>query len=247
MNGLRAIGIGVSTRQGGNAIIMGEMVQEKLNQLKNQLPVGIEIQGIYFADQVAIAANNEFIKNLIISVSIVVIVILFAMGVRAGMLIGSSLIFSILGTLFFMYFFEIELHRTSLAAIIVAMGMLVDNAIVVTDNAQVAMKRGTNKIKALIDGASIPQWALLGATIIAILSFLPLYQAPSNTAEIIKPLFIVMNPGIGQPGCGHGNINHLGLSTIKFDLRHLFNSYQLSFQKVGVVLQFVIIKTFIGS
>jgi len=114
------------------------------------------------------------------------------MGVRAGILIGSSLIFSIVGTLLFMLMFGIDLHRTSLAAIIIAMGMLVDNAIVVTDNAMIAMKRGSPRIKALIDGASIPQWGLLGATFIAVISFLPLYMAPSNTAEIIKPLFVVL-------------------------------------------------------
>jgi len=119
-------------------------------------------------------------------------IILLAMGVRAGILIGSSLIFSIVGTLLFMMLFGIDLHRTSLAAIIIAMGMLVDNAIVVTDNAMIAMKRGSPRVKALIDGASIPQWGLLGATFIAVISFLPLYMAPNNTAEIIKPLFVVL-------------------------------------------------------
>ncbi|MCK5467880.1 MAG: efflux RND transporter permease subunit, partial [Cyclobacteriaceae bacterium] len=161
------------------------------------IPVGMEIEGIYFENEVAVAANNNFIKNLIISISIVVIIILFAMGVRSGILIGSSLLFSILATLVFMMLFGVDLHRTSLAAIIVAMGMLVDNAIVVTDNASVAMKRGVPKIKALIDGATVPQWGLLGATIIAIMSFLPLYLAASNTAEIIKPLFIVLAISLG--------------------------------------------------
>jgi multidrug efflux pump subunit AcrB len=114
------------------------------------------------------------------------------MGVRAGVLIGSSLLFSILGTLFIMRILGIDLHRTSLAAIIIAMGMLVDNAIVVTDNAMMSMKRGMPRAKAFITGASIPQWGLLGATFIAIISFLPLYLAPNNTAEIIKPLFVVL-------------------------------------------------------
>jgi multidrug efflux pump subunit AcrB len=72
------------------------------------------------------------------------------------------------------------------------MGMLVDNAIVVTDNAQIRIKRGIKRRQALVDGATIPQWGLFGATIIAIISFLPLYLAPNNTAEIIKPLFVVL-------------------------------------------------------
>ena len=76
--------------------------------------------------------------------------------------------------------------------------MLVDNAIVVTDNAQIAIARGIDRRKALIDGATGPQWGLLGATFIAICSFLPLYLAPSSVAEIVKPLFVVLGhfPGI---------------------------------------------------
>lgn len=197
MNGLRAAGVGISTREGGNSVVMGELVAQRIQQLKKQLPVGIEIEGIYFQDKVAVEANNNFILNLIVSISIVVLIILLAMGVRAGILIGSSLLFSILGTLLLMLLVKVDLHRTSLAAIIVAMGMLVDNAIVVTDNAMMSVKKGVPRVKALIDGATVPQWGLLGATFIAIISFLPLYMAPSNTAEVIKPLFIVLAISLG--------------------------------------------------
>lgn len=116
---------------------------------------------------------------------------------RAGVLIGSSLIFSIGGTLLIMSFLGVGLNRTSLAGFIIAMGMLVDNAIVVTDNAQIAIARGIDRRKALIDGATGPQWGLLGATFIAICSFLPLYLAPSSVAEIVKPLFVVLAISLG--------------------------------------------------
>ena len=96
-----------------------------------------------------------------------------------------------------MSFLGVGLNRTSLAGFIIAMGMLVDNAIVVTDNAQIAIARGVNRRKALIDGATGPQWGLLGATFIAICSFLPLYLAPSSVAEIVKPLFIVLAISLG--------------------------------------------------
>jgi len=96
-----------------------------------------------------------------------------------------------------MSFFGVGLNRTSLAGFIIAMGMLVDNAIVVTDNAQIAIARGVNRRKALIDGATGPQWGLLGATFIAICSFLPLYLAPSSVAEIVKPLFVVLAISLG--------------------------------------------------
>ena len=192
MNGLPAIGLGIATRVGGNSVKMGAKVSNKLDELEALLPVGIEINGIYHEDEVAVEANNNFLVNLAISVAIVVFLILLAMGVRAGILIGTSLLFTIAGTLMFMMPADIELHRTSLAAIIIAMGMLVDNAIVVTSNAQTSILRGVKRRKALEDGATIPQWGLLGATIIATLSFLPLYLAPNNTAEIIKPLFVVL-------------------------------------------------------
>ena len=126
------------------------------------------------------------------SVAIVILIIMLVMGFRAGVLIGSSLLFSIGGTLLLMQFLGEGLNRTSLAGFIIAMGMLVDNAIVVTDNAQQAMLRGAGRSKAVVDGANAPRWSLLGATLIAIFSFLPLYLAPSSVAEIVKPLFVVL-------------------------------------------------------
>lgn len=192
MNGKKAIGMGISTPIDADVVKVGKAVAKTLEGLDVLLPMGVEIEGIYFEDKIAYAANNNFILNLIVSVAIVVGIILMAMGVRAGLLIGSSLIFSILGTFVIMLITGDSLHRTSLAALIIAMGMLVDNAIVVTDNAMVSIKKGVPRKKALIDGASIPQWGLFGATIIAIGSFLPLYLAPANAAEIIKPLFVVL-------------------------------------------------------
>ncbi|WP_020527628.1 efflux RND transporter permease subunit [Flexithrix dorotheae] len=191
-NGKPAIGMGISTPIDANVVAVGKLVQEQLRIVQGQIPIGIEIEGIYFEDQIADEANANFILNLIISIVIVVALLMLTMGVRAGILIGTSLLFAILGTLMVMIFINESLHRTSLAAFIIAMGILVDNAIVVTDNAMVAMKKGVPIKKALIDGATIPQWGLLGATIIAISSFLPLYLAGSNAAEVIKPLFIVL-------------------------------------------------------
>ena len=192
LNGLPAIGIGFSTRDGGNSVVAGASIREKLAQIMPQLPIGIEMVNIYSEDEVALEANRTFIVNLLESLGIVIFLILLSMGARAGILIGTSLLYSILATLLLMLPFGIDLHRTSLAAIIIAMGMLVDNAIVVTSNAQMKMARGMPRRKAFEEGATKPQWGLLGATIIAILSFLPLYLAPSNTAEIIKPLFKVL-------------------------------------------------------
>jgi len=192
LDALPAIGIGFSTREGGNSVVAGRSIRKKLAEIMPLLPIGIEMNNIYSEDKVALEANNTFITNLLESLAIVIVLILLSMGARAGLLIGTSLLFSILGTLLLMLPFGIDLHRTSLAAIIIAMGMLVDNAIVVTDNAQMKIARGMKRRKALEEGATKPQWGLLAATLIATLSFLPLYLAPNNTAEIIKPLFAVL-------------------------------------------------------
>ena len=197
VNGKRAIGIGVSTDPQRDVVQTGENVKAKLNELLPLMPVGLELQSLYLENEIANEANNGFIINLIESILIVIVIIMLVMGLRAGVLIGSSLIFSIGGTLLIMSFFGVGLNRTSLAGFIIAMGMLVDNAIVVTDNAQIAIARGVNRRKALIDGATGPQWGLLGATFIAICSFLPLYLAPSSVAEIVKPLFVVLAISLG--------------------------------------------------
>lgn len=197
VNGKRAIGIGVSTDPTKDVVKTGELVDQKLAELLPLIPVGLELESLYPENVIAQEANNGFIINLIESLLIVIVIIMLVMGLRAGILIGSSLIFTIGGTLLIMSFMEVGLNRTSLAGFIIAMGMLVDNAIVVTDNAQIAIARGIDRRKALIDGATGPQWGLLGATFIAICSFLPLYLAPSAVAEIVKPLFVVLAISLG--------------------------------------------------
>ncbi len=197
VNGKRAIGIGVASGAQDNVVAVGERVDVELEQIKEMMPVGIELVSIYPEDKIADEANNGFIVSLIESLIIVIVIILLVMGYRAGLLIGSSLLFSVGGTLLIMLIAGVGLNRTSLAAFIIAMGMLVDNAIVVTDNAQIGILMGKSKVKALIDGALKPQWALLGATFIAIASFLPMYLAPASVAEIVKPLFIVLAVSLG--------------------------------------------------
>ena len=197
VNGKRAIGIGVSTDPQRDVVLTGEMVDKKLTELLPLMPVGLNLESLYLENVIAKEANNGFIINLIESILIVIVIIMLVMGMRAGVLIGTSLVFSIGGTLLIMSFMGVVLNRTSLAGFIIAMGMLVDNAIVVTDNAQIAIARGVDRRKALIDGATGPQWGLLGATFIAICSFLPLYLAPSSVAEIVKPLFVVLAISLG--------------------------------------------------
>lgn len=192
VDGRRAVGIGISTEAQVDVVKTGEKIIRVLDGLTRQMPVGMDLTVLYPENRIARQANATFVLNLAESVAIVILIIMLVMGFRAGVLIGSSLLFSIGGTLLLMQFLGEGLNRTSLAGFIIAMGMLVDNAIVVTDNAQQAMLRGVARRRAVVDGANAPRWSLLGATLIAIFSFLPLYLAPSSVAEIVKPLFVVL-------------------------------------------------------
>ena len=192
VDGQRAIGIGIATDPARDVVRSGRAVAEELRQIAAQMPLGMEIVTLYPEDEIAREANNQFIINLLESVAIVVAVIMLVMGLRQGVVIGSSLLLAIGGTMLIMLVVGEGLNRTSLAGFIIAMGMLVDNAIVVVDNARRAIARGKKPAEALVEGASRPKWNLLGATLIAICSFLPLQLAASAVAEMVKPLFVVL-------------------------------------------------------
>lgn len=191
VNGSRAIGIGISTEAESDVVKVGRAVSSYLAD--TSLPLGIRIEVLYPEDRIAREATNTFLLNLMESLLIVIGVIMVAMGFREGVVIGSSLLFAIGGTLLLMQPLGEGLNRTSLAGFIIAMGMLVDNAIVVVDNAKQRMAGGAVRSDALVRGAEQAEWSLLGATLIGIFSFLPLYLAPSSVAEIIKPLFVVIS------------------------------------------------------
>ena len=188
----RAIGIGISTEANVDVVSVGRKIEELLARIEADMPLGLSLVELYPENRIAREANFDFLLNLVESVVIVILLIMIAMGWRAGVVVGSSLIFSIGGTMLVMFLFGEGLNRTSLAGFIIAMGMLVDNAIVVTDNARRALAQGVGRYRAVVVGASAPKWGLLGATLIAIYSFLPLYLAPSSVAEIVKPLFVVI-------------------------------------------------------
>ncbi len=192
VDGRRAIGIGIATKGDEDVVKSGRAINKQIDKLFSQMPLGLNVEVLYPEDRIAAEATTTFLINLAESIGIVILIIMLVMGMRAGVLIGSSLIFSIGGTLLLMQFVGEGLNRTSLAGFIIAMGMLVDNAIVVTDNAQNAILRGATRFNAVTQGADNPKWSLLGATLIAIFSFLPLYLAPSSVAEIVKPLFVVL-------------------------------------------------------
>ena len=192
VGGLDAIGIAVASDPQRDIVKVGEEVRQVIEAMRRELPAGLDVVSLYPEDAIAREANNAFALNLVESVLIVILLVMLVMGWRSGVIVGSSLIFSIAATLLAMLFIGEGINRTSLAGFIIAMGMLVDNAIVVVDNTALLVRRGIPLRVAAVDGATSPRIALLVATFVAIISFLPLMLAPSAVAEIVAPLFVVV-------------------------------------------------------
>ena len=187
-----AIAIAIATDPEEDVVAVGNIVQERLRELEQRLPAGMQIATIYPENIIAREATNDFLINLAESLAIVILLIIITMGWRSGVIVGSSLMLSIGATLLVMLALGESLNRTSLAGFIIAMGMLVDNAIVVVDNSSQLLNRGVTIRTAVVKGTTAPSMGLLCATLIAIISFLPLQLSPSSVAEIIKPLFSVI-------------------------------------------------------
>ncbi len=191
-DGKPAIGLGISTIQGGNVVTMGEGVRRKLEDLKRDQPLGIEIGEINFQPEAVTIATNAFAFNLLKAVSIVFVVLLFAMGLRAGMMIGVVLLLTILATIMVMYFNNILLERISLGAFIIALCMLTDNAIVITEGMKVRIESGEDKIAVIRETVSQCQWPLFGATAIAVIAFAAIGLSEDKTGEYCNSLFWVI-------------------------------------------------------
>jgi len=191
-NGKPAIGIAISAASDANVVDMGEAVSKRLDELLKRLPSGTEINGIYYQSEFVKDAIEKFMTNLLESIGIVVLVLFISMGIRPGLIIASNLILSILGTFIIMILAGINLQQISIAALILVMGMIVDNAIVVTEGAQTEIQGGKKRDRAVSKSALQTSLPLLGATIIAALAFMPIYLAPNNMGEYVGSLFLVV-------------------------------------------------------
>lgn len=191
-NSKPSIGIAVSAKKNANVVEMGEAVSEKIEILLSNLPSGIKIEEIYYQSDFVKDSIKKFGKNLFQSVFIVVLVLFFSMGLRPGLIIASNLILSIAATFSAMLVMGINLHQISIAALILVMGMIVDNAIVVAEGTQTDINTKTDKFTSCIKSARKNSFPLLGATIIASLAFMPIYLAPTNMGEYVGSLFLVV-------------------------------------------------------
>ncbi len=191
-NNLPSIGISIAASPGQNIVKIGEKVEEKIAEIKKGLPIGVEFEKVYFQSDLVSAAINNFGINLLESVLIVVLVIMLFMGWRSGVVVGMSLLLSIVGTFPFLLLAGGTIQRVSLAAFIVAMGMLVDNAIVVIDGIYNDLKNNIDRKTAMFTAPTQNAWPLLGATLIAILAFVPVYLSPDETGTYTTDLFLVL-------------------------------------------------------
>ena len=177
---------------GGNMVELGKRVEEQLSITKQELPIGIEFHKIFYQPDKVNTAIWQFMSNLFQSILIVIVVLLFTMGFKSGILIGKGLIYTILASFVVLFVLGGTLQRVSLASIIVAMGMLVDNAIVVVDGILVDLNRGIERKQAMRNTAQKTALPLLGATMIAIISFLPIFFSPDTAGTYTRDLFIVL-------------------------------------------------------
>ncbi len=191
-NGVEAFTLGIAGLQSENIVAVGKRVDQRLQELDHNLPHGVNLHPVYQQHEVVEEASNAFLINLAMSVSIVVVVLALFMGWRAAVVVGSTLLLTVLGTLLIMKLFSIEMERISLGALIIAMGMLVDNAIVVAEGMQTAMKRSLSSREAATEAASKTQVPLLGATVIGIMAFAAIGLSPDATGEFLFSLFAVI-------------------------------------------------------
>lgn len=191
-NGVPAISIGISIASGGNVVNLGEAVDKRLEELKPMLPVGMELGVINFQANDVTKSVKAFVVNFLEAIGIVIVILLIFMGLRSGLLIGAILAITVLGTIIVMDMAGISLERISLGALIIALGMLVDNAIVVTEGMLIRIQAGMDRLNAAGEVVSQTQMPLLGATIIAVLAFWGIGMSQDSTGEFCRSLFQVM-------------------------------------------------------
>ncbi|MDB4433293.1 efflux RND transporter permease subunit [bacterium] len=191
-DGKAAIGLGISTASGGNVVAMGQALRRRADELLPQIPLGIEVGIVSLQSQAVETAIRGFVSSLVQAVAIVIVVLLFFMGLRSGLLIGFILVLTICGSFIFLGPMAVALERISLGALIIALGMLVDNAIVVVDGMLIKLQKGVDAKRAASEVVQQSSLPLLGATVIAILAFAAIGTSDDSTGEFCRSLFQVV-------------------------------------------------------
>ncbi len=191
-NGEPSVGISLTNVAGVNVVAVGQAIDARLKQLTAVLPVGMEVHKVHWMSDVVEQSVSSFLISFAQAVAIVLIVITIGMGWRMSVIIGTALVATILGSFILMSIFGIDLQRMSLGALIIALGMMVDNAIVVADGYLVRRQQGMSPEEAAIAAAGKPSMPLLGATVIAVMAFYPVFASVEDAGEYCRTLFSVV-------------------------------------------------------
>lgn len=192
-DGRPAVGVAIANVPRANIVDLGRALDQRLAELITELPVGIEIHRISWQSDLVSESIDQFMISLAQAVAIVLVVLCVAMGLSTALVVGMcGLVFVIFGSFLVMWLWGIDLQRMSLGALIIAMGMMVDNAIVVADGVLVRIQGGMDRTKAAIEAATLPSWPLLGATVIAVMAFYPIYASNESAGEYCASLFQVV-------------------------------------------------------
>lgn len=191
-NGASALVLAVSLREGGNITELGAAVLEKLERFRAVYPIGVEFNVIYSQPHFVEKKIEDFVSNLFQSVGIVILVMLVFLGFRTGLVIAALIPMAIVFAFMTMGFLDIGLDQMSLAALIISLGLLVDNAIVMAESIMVSMSEGKPGKEAAIESANELRVPLLTSSLTTAAAFLPIYLAESTTGEYTAPIFEVV-------------------------------------------------------
>ncbi|MEE8302872.1 MAG: efflux RND transporter permease subunit, partial [Candidatus Tectomicrobia bacterium] len=191
-SGKACLGLAVSMREGGNIVTLGEQLKPLIADLQTTYPVGIDFDFVQFMPRDVTRKISEFVGSLLQAVVIVAAVMVVTLGFRTGLVVASLVPMAMIMSLMVMSFFDIGLDQMSLAALIIALGMLVDNAIVMSESIMVRMGEGKGGVEAAIESANELRIPLLTSSLTTAAAFLPIYLAESGTGEYTAPLFKVV-------------------------------------------------------
>ena len=191
-SGNQALALAISMREGGNNIVLGEQVIQTLNRIKNSYPYGVEFEIISFSPEEVRNKVNSFVTNLLQAIGVVAAVMLLSLGLRTGLIVAFLIPASMVMAMLVMSLFDIGLDQISLAALIIALGMLVDNGIVMSENIMVSMTNGKKPYQAALESANELRVPLLTSSLTTAAAFLPIYLAESAVGEFTAPLFKVV-------------------------------------------------------
>ena len=191
-SGREGLGLAISMREGGNIIALGEEVRGLLDRIRTAYPIGIDFDIVAFQPQVVDGKVRNFIGNVYQAIGIVVVVMLLMLGVRTGLTVATLIPTAMIMSLMVMSFLDIWLDQMSLAALIISLGLLVDNAIVMAESIMVQMAAGKGRIEAAVDSARELRIPLLTSSLTTAAAFLPTYLAQSTTGEYVAPIFKVV-------------------------------------------------------